>query len=100
MFGFGVLIVGSSTPIDILPFRGPRDPINSDVLAQKFSTHMADTPLTVGQPLLFRFEQLLLAVTVKSLSGTFHKFHQRLLKLTLPRSPVPFELTHLFTSKN
>ncbi|VDD80929.1 unnamed protein product [Mesocestoides corti] len=50
-------------------FRGPRDPINSDLLSQKFSTHMADTPLTVDQPLLFRFDQLLLSVTVKSLSA-------------------------------
>ena len=30
---------------------------------------MGDLPLTVGQPLFFRFDQLLLSVTVKALSG-------------------------------
>ncbi|KAL5969499.1 Vesicle-fusing ATPase 1 [Taenia solium] len=48
---------------------GPRDPINSDILSQRFSVHMGDLPLTVGQPLLFRFDQLLLSVVVKSLSA-------------------------------
>ncbi|KAM7533766.1 hypothetical protein Aperf_G00000106650 [Anoplocephala perfoliata] len=48
--------------------QAPRDPINADLLSQRFSSSMADLPLTVGQPLVFSLDQLRLAITVKSLS--------------------------------
>ncbi|KAF6780493.1 hypothetical protein AHF37_00038 [Paragonimus kellicotti] len=44
------------------------DPLDSDHMAREFSMQFADTPVTVGQPILFRFNKKLLLVEVKKLS--------------------------------
>ncbi|VDN12267.1 unnamed protein product [Dibothriocephalus latus] len=57
---FGVEVFGKKA--------APRDPINADEMAKDFSQQFSDTPVTVGQSMLFRFNKLLLTVEVKQLS--------------------------------
>ncbi|KAF8561037.1 hypothetical protein P879_02027 [Paragonimus westermani] len=44
------------------------DPLDSDHMAREFSMQFADTPITVGQLILFRFNKKLLLVEVKKLT--------------------------------
>ncbi|CAL8068039.1 unnamed protein product [Calicophoron daubneyi] len=43
------------------------DPLNSDEMAKEFSMEFADTPLTVGQLIMFKFKKKLFLVEVKKL---------------------------------
>uniref|UniRef100_A0A0X3NR57 Vesicle-fusing ATPase n=2 Tax=Schistocephalus solidus TaxID=70667 RepID=A0A0X3NR57_SCHSO len=58
---FGVEVFGKKA--------APREPINADEMAKDFSQQFSDTPVTVGQSILFRFHKLLLSVVVKQLSS-------------------------------
>nr|QQY02539.1 vesicle-fusing ATPase 2 [Cryptocotyle lingua] len=44
------------------------DPLDADHMAREFSMQFADTPLTVGQPILFKFNKKLLLVDVQKLT--------------------------------
>ncbi|KAH8856784.1 Vesicle-fusing ATPase 2 [Schistosoma japonicum] len=44
------------------------EPVDSDKMALEFSMQFADTPLTVGQLILYRFNKILFLVEVKKLS--------------------------------
>ncbi|THD25030.1 Vesicle-fusing ATPase [Fasciola hepatica] len=45
------------------------EPLDADHMAREFSMQFADTPLTIGQPILFKFNKKLLLVEVKKLAS-------------------------------
>ncbi|VDQ06269.1 unnamed protein product [Trichobilharzia regenti] len=54
------------------------EPLDSDRMALEFSMQFADTPLTVGQLILFRFNKKLFQIEVKKLSSKWNCTHKHI----------------------